>query len=701
MSLKDIEIKFEYRSLIDNIAKDFYIPLLNESISYKRAVGFFSSSSLIEISKGISGLIRNGGKIKVLASPNLSEEDINAIRKGYKKREEVIKNSLIKELKDPINEYQKNKLNYLSNLIESQLLDIKIVVTKTNNIIAGMYHEKVGIIEDSSGNKIAFSGSMNESANAFFSNYETIDVFKSWTDDSDRVIKKEEAFDSIWSNIEPSVETYEFKDITDTFIKKYKTKNIDCKNYIDNSIEKDVSFFKVPEDVHFYSYQEDAIKTWFENKCCGIYDMATGSGKTYTALGSIAKLSQKLDEKLAVIIVVPYIHLVQQWVEDINKFNVKPIVAHSDQDGINWKKKFDTAIQCYNLGIKKNFCIITTVASFTTQDFQNNIDKLKKDFCIVADEAHNLGASKNKEMLPKKAKYRLALSATIERHRDPEGTEMLRKYFGKTCISFSLKDAINKNFLTSYYYYPVPVHLNEEELDKYKEYTKQINKLQQYTNIDDERIQVLLIKRARIIAGCKEKINKIVEVLEPFKNDGHILVYCGATKYDYKQLDDTEEIRQIQEVTKRIGCKLNMRVRKFTSSESNEERKEIKELFSNGTIQVITAIKCLDEGVNIPAINRAFILASSTNPKEYIQRRGRVLRKYKGKEYAEIYDFITLPRPLDSVQFCNDKEKKLELSLLKNEFIRMKDFANTSRNPQEIDMLKQKILSVYELENNI
>lgn len=188
MSLQDIEIKKEYRSRLDNVARDFYIPLLNQAVSYKRSVGFFSSSILVEISKGIIGLVKNGGKIQLIASPRLSDEDVTAIRKGYEQRNKVIQNALIRQLKDPENKYQADRLNFLANLIADGYLDIKIALTEDGSEI-GMYHEKMGIIEDAEGNRVAFSGSNNETANALLANYETIDVYTSWSVDLPRVEK--------------------------------------------------------------------------------------------------------------------------------------------------------------------------------------------------------------------------------------------------------------------------------------------------------------------------------------------------------------------------------------------------------------------------------------------------------------------------------------------------------------------------------
>lgn len=702
MSFKELKIKKEYRSLLDNMAKEFYIPLLKETLSYKRAVGFFASSILVEISKGILNLVKNGGHIQIITSPKLTDEDINAIRAGYADRKSIVKNAIKREIKSPEDDYQSDKLNFLANLISDGILDIKIAITEENNRI-GMYHEKVGIMIDREGNKIAFSGSMNETANALLANYETIDVFCDWNGEEERVKAKETAFDAIWNKMESHIITYDMDEISDELIQKYRTSIIDYNKYDDSkdiivNEEQNLTFFKVPKDVEFYEYQKQAMSKWIDRGFCGIYDMATGSGKTYTALGSICQLSKILKEKIAVIIVAPYQHLVEQWVDDIIDFNVKPIVAYS-YPGQNWRTEFNDSVIGYNVGVINNFCVITTNATFSSNDFQEILKKFKKHFCFVVDEAHNIGASKIGQLLPKKARYRLGLSATIERFGDESGTETIYKYFGyPPCIKFSLKDAIDNKFLTPYNYHPILVYLNSEELDAYNELTRQII-ISGARSIDkSERntyLELLLIKRARIIAGCKEKVDKLLEIMEPFKNDSHILVYCGATKYDRNDLSDDSQIRQIDEINYRLYADLGMKVRKFTSTENKKDRKEIKELFVTEGIQVITAIKCLDEGVNIPAINKAFILASSTNPKEYIQRRGRVLRKYPGKTYADIYDFITLPRRLTEVKYCNDEEKKMDLSLVRHEFERLEEFAEAARDSSVAYTLKEKILDTY------
>ena len=701
MALSDLHIAKEYRNLKCDVINDFYVPILSNAVMYKRAVGFFNSAALYEMAIGLRHLVEKQGKMELIVSPRLTEEDIQSINLGYKTREEVIERALLRDFDEPKNKTEFRKLNLLANLIAEGILDIKVAF-KINANSAGIFHEKIGIVIDAEGNKVAFTGSMNETYSGLLQNYESIDVFCSWRDeDYDRVNIKENAFDNLWDNLDTAMEVIPFPKVAVERLNSYKVEKTEplCVEMQNEDDSQDV-FFKIPDNVDLYDYQREAIESWKNNNYCGIFDMATGAGKTFTALGALSALSKNLNNHIAVVIVAPYQHLVEQWVEDIIQFNVKPIVAYS-YPGQKWRKQFSDAVTAYNVGAIDNFCVIATNATFSLNDFQSILQKFKKNFAFVVDEAHNFGAVKLSSLLPKKARYRLALSATIERFRDEEGTNKLRKYFGKTCISFSLKEAIQKGFLTSYYYHPVVVYLNADEYEQYQEITKTIirNGGASQENIDkNPYIEMLLIKRARIISGCKEKVPKLVEVMKPYRTDNYILVYCGATKYDNDSSDlkDDDEVRQIEEVNKRLYYELGMKVHKFTSEENKEERDEIKRMFASGTeLQVITAIKCLDEGVNIPSIKKAFILASSTNPKEYIQRRGRVLRRAKGKEYAEIFDFITLPRPLEEVQFCSEEELSCDLSLVRKEFLRMIDFAETARNPFEIDKLKEDIQNAY------
>ena len=725
MSLKDKYIKNEYRSLLDNVVQDFYIPLLKEAVSYKRAVGFFSSSSLVELTKGIASMAERDGKIQIVASPYLSDEDVEAIKKGYAAREEIIENAVLRQISDEtLDYYSMQRLNLLACLIAQGVLDIRIAYTEGKNGI-GMYHEKMGLIEDADGNVVAFSGSMNESATAMSINYETIDVFRSWGDENEkeRVLLKQNAFQSIWTDSEPNIKVVEFPKISQALIDKYKRSApnfaVDDEQF-DSKMPRSRRFTdgqtvittaavgaRIPDTITLHEYQQEAIASWVGDNYHGIFDMATGTGKTYTGLGAIAKLSEDLNDKLAVIIVCPYQHLVEQWVEDIVRFNIKPIIGYSSSPQKDWKSRLSKAVRDQKLRADKSFfCFVCTNATFTNDHVQEQISKVHSPVLLVVDEAHNFGAASYARLLDDRFTYRLALSATLERHRDEEGTAILYNFFGKKCIEYPLERAIDEDKLTPYKYYPVVVHLNEDELGNYEQLSYEMSKC----IIKDKRGkyklnkhgEILALKRARIVAGATEKLDALREQIQPYIHDNNILVYCGATNVLDEHSDfsssDAGDVRQIEAVTNILGNEFGMDVAQFTSKENMETRASIKEQFQRGDrLQALVAIKCLDEGVNIPGIRTAFILASTTNPKEYIQRRGRVLRKAPRKPYAVIYDFITLPRPLDSVASLTTEQAQRDLALVKNELARLKEFGRLSQNSMDANNLIWDIQEAYHI----
>lgn len=716
MSLKDISIKREYRPE-DNVVRNFYIPLLSSAISYQRAVGFFSSTILAEIAVGISELVKNNGKIQIVASPYLSDEDVEAIKQGYKARDEVVKNSVLQALNDPKSDFEKNNLNLLANLIADNILDIKIAFTEKGHSF-GMYHEKMGIITDAENNHVAFSGSLNETFNAVHFNYETIDVYCSWKpEDLERVNDKISAFDRIWNNDEANITIIDFPELKDEMVRKYKREKVDYDKFVEPKLPdiidvpikmKVLNRPTMPEWLDLHDYQESAIEEWAKCGYRGIFDMATGTGKTLTGLSAITRIAKDLNNKLAVIIVAPFQHLVDQWCEDIEKFNIAPIIGYSSSPQGNWLDRLKNAIFDKNLGVKNSefFLFVCTNATFGLERTQAQLAKIKGDVLLVVDEAHNAGSASFEKLLNERYKYRLALSATLERHGDEEGTQRLYNYFGDKCITYPLDQAIDAGWLTRYYYHPIVVTLEPDELDDYIALSREIGKCivwgRDGKKTLSEKGKRLALARARIVSGARQKLSALRREITPFKDDKYILVYCGATNVlpDNQDRSSTEEadIRQVEAVSSILGNELGMRSARFTSDEDIKERKIIKDQFALGNLQALVAIKCLDEGVNIPAIRTAFILASTTNPKEYIQRRGRVLRLSKGKEYANIYDFITLPRAIDTAHYLTDDQAKMELSLIKSEIKRAEEFARISMNKMEAIKLIDSIEEAYSID---
>lgn len=709
MSFYDIDVSDKYRSDdCKDIGSTFVSKVLEESVIYKRAVGFFSSSSLIKLSKGICCMLeKENPHIYFVVSPVLYKEDVEAIKNGYRKRKEVIEDALLREFEDVTDEFGCERLNLLSHLIELNILDIKVADTvgDLDEDDFGIFHEKIGVFIDADGNKIAFSGSLNESDTAFSRNFESIQVFKSW-EESKRVIGIEDDFDRLWDDRTNHLEIYDFPEAVKQKLFKYHKpifrKDIDAYELIQKEIvgnNDSMPHYKCPFDL--YDYQKQAINNWAKQGLKGLFDMGTGTGKTVTALTASVKLLERLKYKLAVIVVCPYKHLVEQWVQEETNFNIRFIVGYSDSKYKDYRSVLRKTIQDFNDGIINYFYFITTNASFRSDGLQEILDKIDGDILLIADEVHNFGADGIKSILSDRYKYRIGLSATVDRHNDDDGTSFLYDYFGEPVIHYGLKEAILNNVLTRYYYYPIVVTLTEEEKEKYIELTNKLKKCTFKNKVGKTQLtkegERIAIERARVIATAENKIDELRKTIEKYRDEHNILVYCGTGKVNDSATN--MQVRQIDEVCRMLGNDLKMKIARYTAQENMAEREMIRDRYKDGDdLQAVVAIKCLDEGVNIPSIKMAFILASSTNPREYIQRRGRVLRKFKGKTYSYIYDFVTLPFDLNDGVRLDDENSSLYRSLAQNEINRIKEFSSLCENCQDSDIIITRIIEKYNLD---
>ena len=724
MNFSEINIKQEYRSPQDNIVQDFYIPVLDNAVSYKRSVGFFSSSALIEISKGICELAKKGGKIELVASPYLSAEDEEAIRKGYENREKIIEDALLRGLKtEAKNFFEKERLNLLANLIESGVLNIKIAFTENGSSV-GMYHEKLGLAEDSDGNKIAFSGSMNESEKAFTKNYETVDVFCSWKseDEKARVIQKEKAFAAIWGNFDEKLKVMHFPAIDKAILEKYKRgttdfgldkkefpqdKNIEYKISHENkteipevlavaeannekSILKNNLFFDFKGKKSPRPHQIKAIENFKSNSFQTLLAMATGTGKTLTSLFCANELSKEI-ELNSVLIIVPLKDLVDQWQKDIEKCFSGEII--SIRSGLDWKERLSDLRLLKILkkdGQNKKLAIITTYDSFCGND-EKILESLEQDSTlIIADEVHKFGAASYSKKLPEKIRYRIGLSATPKRPYDEKGTKAIFDYFcpSENPYEFSIKNAIEADMLCHYEYHPTIVPLTDFEMEDYENISEKVSRLSVIVNNssktdkeDEERLEQLLKERHRIIERAQNKKSEFLEIMknEISKYKDKTIVFCPDGK-DENGKDFLEAYKS--ELWNELASKGKIvRMSEYVQG----TKREIIESFTAGAIDILFAKQRLNEGIDIPAAKRAFFIASSTSEREFIQRRGRVLRKSPetNKTLAEIFDFIVVPPDRNSIY---------AQSILENEIKRAMDFAATADNYAEIETILRKYL---------
>jgi DNA phosphorothioation system restriction enzyme len=704
LNLRKIKLKETYNSNNSNLIDDFYIPCLRNSIEYKRAVGYFTSNSLALAAKGLTSFFDNNGKMKLIASPVLDSKDVEAIEKGYRNRNELIEKKVLKEFEDINNNLIEKRLSFLSWLISKELLDIKLAFYKNRSLQAGIYHEKMGIFEDEHNNIAVFSGSSNETFGGLYSNYESFDVFRNWVEyEKNRTTNKYDYFNRLWNNNLEKLEVVDFTEVTKDILKKYepntkpfydpesKDRNTNRKNHDKNTSD----ILKIPDYISLRDYQKEAIKKWFSENGKGILRMATGTGKTITSLAAIAKLKEIVNEGLFIVVVCPFQHLVDQWNQEMKKFGIKSILAYDSKN--KWLDEAHNQIFSFNQNHKDIVSIITTKDTFTKDYMQKTIERANNYRVLIADEVHYMGSPNIIKKLNNKFNYRLGLSATPFRWFDEEGTEKLLNYFGKGVIyEYGLEKAISDKFLTRYYYYPIIVKLTEEENEKYHKLTKKISRFSHSLNSfddiyydNDETLKRLLIKRAKLIKSASQKLSILKKLVKENYPSKHNIFYCGSG------MDGDQ--RQIDLVQKMLGQEIGMKVHPFTSRENNKKRKEILINFEKGNLEGLVAIKCLDEGVDIPATKTAYLLASSTNPREFTQRRGRILRKHHSKKFAYIYDFIVIPNDIKDIKNLDPKTFNIERKLVEKELKRFIEFANLAVNGPEAQSKLLEIKKSYNL----
>ena len=624
MSFHNLDIKHSYISCgEENIAKSFLIPALKQSYRYRRSVGFFSSGVFGPIIDGIVALSRNRGKIDIVASPQLSNEDIAAISLGYKKREEIIESAFSRDFMREIEEFDDAKLQLLVALIANGTLDIKIAVTST----CGMYHDKLGILEDFDGNTIVFFGSANESLGGYKNNYEKIRVVKSWVPTDHASIEDEtREFEALWTDMNPFVRVYEYKE--------------SAKANILTVIEKrkeDSSEAGGESPIKLRDYQEEAISAWIANDYHGFYVMATGTGKTWTAIFSAKRL---VKEKPAMIVIcAPYKHLIKQWADDAKKAfsNAKIIMVSSENP--TWETQISQEIIRKQYSPQNQIIIISTIDSFKMQRFNKVISKSREDKLLVVDEAHRF--TDRPDELKKTYNFMLGLSATPYSGSSAQKGQELMKWFGGQVFNLPIEIALERGFLVPYNYYPIYVYATEEEERQFKYYTQKIlSCFKQNKCIKPDLLVKSWRKRLRVISMAHEKQTQIDKIVDRVAETDHFVVYCG----DGKLFDERsgEELRHIQSV-KRVLTTHGFKSSQFTAKESMSDRMELIDAFNKQEISALAAIRCLDEGINIPSIKSALILSSNDDYREFVQRRGRILRTYGDKKFANIYDVIVLP----------------------------------------------------------
>lgn len=429
---------------------------------------------------------------------------------------------------------------------------------------------------------------------------------------------------------------------------------------------------RFPPQINLREYQRQAISQWFRNRGRGTLKMATGSGKTITALAIAEELYRQIGLQV-LLVICPYRHLVAQWSRECERFNLEPILAYESVH--EWQSLLAT--QLYNLrrGERVFLTLITTNSTLISVGFQSQIDYFPPKTLIVGDEVHHLGASQLSANLPRQIGLRLALSATPERHYDESGTEAIFDYFGSVLQpEFTLADAIRQGALVPYFYHPILVELTEVEAFTYAKLTQRIGWAIAENDYlpSNKTLTSLLMQRSRLVGAAANKLIALRELMSQRLHTTHTLFYCGDGSIETPISQGVT--RQLSAVTRLLGTELGYRVNTYTADTPIEQRENLRQQLDRGELQGLVAIRCLDEGIDIPAVRTAIILASTANPRQFIQRRGRILRPHPGKKYATLFDMVVLPPDLDRETW------QVERNLLRRELKRLLEFADLAEN---------------------
>ena len=670
--LATLTLRTSYHKGRDDIANDFYLPAMRHAIKYDRAVGFFRSAVFIIAWPALREFVGHGGRIRILCSQVLSAEDIEALDAGYAGRvDQTIAARLGNEVATLLeDETMSEPASVLGALVATEVVDLKIAILRPlpGNAMARIFHDKLGILHDAHGSVVIFKGSMNETwlGLAEDGNLESVDVACSWLGgrDQERTIEETAYFEELWTNTYPGLDVRPFPDTArETLV---SAADADWESTVERLLCEHADAASTSTEVGadakgrtLKPHQAAGLAAWRANGRRGILAFATGAGKTFTALEAIRESLTKFEE--VPLVVVPDTTLFRQWFEEL-EVAVGPLGVSILRVGAgfgSWRDVLGEWTAPHGRRV-----VLGTMQTVRSEAFRTGVTRGSHLF-LVADEVHRLGSPANRALLDETLfGPRLGLSATPERAGDDAGTAAILDYFGGVLEPrYTLSDAVRDRVLTPYFYRPQTVTLSETEAEGWHRLSRRIVQLRAQIGNDaggDTRIDRLLFARASIVKRAVAKVALAVEVVnEAFERGQRWIIYCD----DQGQLDD---------VTAALADASHTAM-PYHSAMEGDRAETLRWLDRFGGI--VVAIKCLDEGVDIPSVTHALILASSKNPREFVQRRGRVLRRATEKSLAFVYDAIVMPPD------CGKGGDGAPDPITSGELARAIEFARSADNP--------------------
>ncbi|MBV9383333.1 MAG: DEAD/DEAH box helicase family protein [Streptosporangiaceae bacterium] len=662
--LRDLSLQRSYRSGRDVLVDDFYVPCLQEAVSYDRAVGYFSSALYHVLALAFSDFVRRGGHIRLICSPALTPEDFAAMKEADqigRYAQSTVRTDLEMLLARP-EAVPATKL--LATLIANGIIDVRIAFADHPSGIAnGIFHDKLGVFEDGEGKRVSFIGSTNETWRAWGLNHESFDVFCSWKNEEQLLRTRDHSddFRLLWLGRDPGVRTAYLEQVTQDQLAAIADDDLDhaIQAVRSHQLRSRTRTARRP----LMEHQHLVLADWEAKDHRGIVNFATGAGKTLTALEGVRRWTNNGG---AAVIMVPGRELHAQWMREIEIEMPGAMIlpAGAGSSKADWQQLLPIFTAAGNSASERRIVVVTN-KTFASDDFQRRL-KSGGHLLIVTDEMHRTGSPTVLDVLQRtRCGAALGLSATFRRQFDEEGTNRLLEFFGPVLMPvIGLAEALTLGMLVPYDYRLHELRLDDDEMEQYEDLTKRIGLMvSRGASFNDANspLQMLMIRRARILKQARGKVPAAAEILrQEYQPGDRWLVYC-------------DDIAQLKALTSEC-LEATLPVLEFYSEMRSDRDAVIRSLSQHGGI--VIAIRCLDEGVDIPVTDHALILASSTVEREYIQRRGRVLRQAPdtGKVSAEVHDLMLV----DAIGGA----------LTKSEALRALEFVRLARNPAARDRLK-------------
>jgi superfamily II DNA or RNA helicase len=652
---------------------------MRRASQYDRAVGFFRSTVFIIAWPALREFVLRGGKIRILCSQVLAGEDIDALEQGYSARvDRELASRLLAEVHSLLrDEVLHRPARVLAALVARGTVEIQIAILRESeqrSVSGRIFHDKLGIFRDDCGSVVIFKGSMNETWTGLAEdgNLESVDIAASWMGarDLDRVRTEEAYFADLWKDRYPTVKVRPFPLVAKREFDR--AADTDWEASLSHMLQKRKTN-ETPSDIHGRSlrpHQAAGLASWSANGRCGILAFATGSGKTFTAITAIREAVAQ--QRNVVIVVVPDKVLFGQWYDELEEStrDINAQILRAGAGHNRWREN----LRLWTSAGDQPRIVLATLPTAASDEFRQRLTP-GEHLMLVADEVHRLGSSKRRRLLDSSLfGARLGLSATPERAGDFEGTHVVLSFFhGVLEPRYTLADAVRDGVLTRYFYRPHTVELSQSEADEWRLLSREIRQLRARNSTEDcqfdGRLERLVFKRARVVKHAAAKVLLAVDILsKEYKPSQRWIVYC-------------EDLRQLNAIcTALLDRGINSMP--FHSQMEGDRAETLRWLDRRGGI--VVAIKCLDEGVDVPSVTHALILASSKNPREFIQRRGRVLRTAEGKSLAYVHDAIVLP-PKSDVLSSDDPVDPIAAG----ELARAVEFARYADNPAAAADLQQ------------